>query len=395
MKEERLWNRNFIIMIFSNLATYLAFQMLGTTLPLFITSDLHGNNSQVGMVVGAFTIAALFIRPIAGNALTKHKKTTLLTIGLAVILASMGSYFFVSTIATLLLVRLLHGAGFGFSSTTIGTIAADIIPPSRRGEGMGYYGLASTMALAIGPVIGLYIAETYSFSVLFICCFFLTLLAIILVKLVDLPTVPRVKKSEEQSFFGAMYEKKALVPSLLLFCLGITIGGVSSFIALFGKEQGIENVTLFFLVEAIFVMAIRPFTGKIYDRSGHFYVIIPCGICMFLGTILISFSTSLPLLLLAAAVYGAGFGSMVPSLQAWMIDLVEPHRRGVGSSTFYSAMDLGVGAGATVCGMIASATSYAVMFRYASAFVLVMFIVYFIYLRYTKVQNKVNEQIVG
>ncbi len=396
MTKDRLWNKNFVIMICANLATYLAFQMLATTLPLFITTELQGDDSQVGTVVGIFTVAALLVRPFAGNALMKYKKTTILTIGLTIIVASLGGYFFVSSISFLLFVRIMHGMGFGISSTTAGTIAADIIPASRRGEGIGYYGLASTMALAIGPVIALQIAENFGFPTLYISCFLLTVLAILLVKFVNLPKIAPTtpsEKVEKESLFESLFEKKALVPSIILLCLGVTIGSVSSFIALFGKQQGIDNVSLFFLVEAIFIMATRPITGKIYDRYGHFFVIVPCGIFMFLGTILISFASSMPLLLLAAAIYGMGFGAMVPSLQAWMISLVEPHRRGVGNSTFYSAMDIGVGSGSMLCGVIANVTSYAVMFRFASSFVIVMFIIYFAYLNLVKVKKVEDKKI--
>lgn len=125
-------------------------------------------------------------------------------------------------------------------------------------------------------------------------------------------------------------------------------GGIGSFITLFATEVGIADISLFFLFNALAIAVTRPFSGKLYDAKGHSFVIIPGVIITFIGIILLSYTTTIPSLIIAAACYGSGFGAIQPALQAWMIDRVAPHRRGVATATFFSAFDLGIGAGAII-----------------------------------------------
>ena len=141
-------------------------------------------------------------------------------------------------------------------------------------------------------------------------------------------------------------------------------GGIGSFITLFATEVGIADISLFFLCNALAIAVTRPFSGKLYDAKGHTFVIIPGVIITFTGIILLSYTTTIPSLIIAAACYGSGFGAIQPALQAWMIDRVAPHRRGVATATFFSAFDLGIGAGAIIFGFIAHFTNYATVYRY-------------------------------
>lgn len=175
----------------------------------------------------------------------------------------------------------------------------------------------------------------------------------------------------------------------------VNVRGIGSFITLFATEVGIADISLFFLFNALAIAVTRPFSGRLYDTKGHTFVIIPGVIITFTGIILLSYTTTIPSLIIAAACYGSGFGAIQPALQAWMIDRVAPHRRGVATATFFSAFDLGIGAGAIIFGFIAHFTNYATVYRYSSLLLIAFLFIYITSLRKQKQKDKINEKAVG
>lgn len=394
VKREPLWTKEFFALILANLCMFLGFQMLIPTLPVYV-KEIGGTSSNIGFVVGMFTVAALFVRPLTGNALQKFNKKIILMIGTAICLLAMGSYLFASTVFLLLAVRILHGAGFGITTTTYGTVVSDLIPQARRGEGMGYFGLSGTIAMALGPLIGLWLMQTYNFTILFLCALSCTIVSLILTKLLQIKKSPQPPKQTSGTFLDGFIERKALLPSLLILCITLMYGGIGSFITLFATEVGIADISLFFLFNALAIAVTRPFSGKLYDAKGHAFVIIPGVIITFTGIILLSYTTTIPSLIIAAACYGSGFGAIQPALQAWMIDRVAPHRRGVATATFFSAFDLGIGAGAIIFGFIAHFTNYATVYRYSSLLLIAFLFIYITSIRKQKHGDKNTEKAAG
>lgn len=168
-QKEKIWTRNFVLICLANFFIFLGFQMTLPTLPLFV-EYLGGNDQLIGLVVGVFTFSALIVRPFAGHALETRGRRFVFLFGLLIFVISVGSYSFISSIFLLFLMRVVQGIGWGFSTTASGTVATDIIPANRRGEGMGYYGLSGNIALAFGPSLGLVLAAAIPFSHLFMIC---------------------------------------------------------------------------------------------------------------------------------------------------------------------------------------------------------------------------------
>lgn len=164
---EKLWSRNFVLLIFLNFAMFMGFQILMPVLPVYARS-LGGNEATTGLVVGIFTISAVVVRPFIGKALDVFGRKKIFLIGFIVFCLFSLSYTIASTVLMLLLLRFFHGFGWGTTSTTANTVASDVIPHSRLGEGMGYFGLTSTMAMAIAPALGLYMIQYSSFNGVFI-----------------------------------------------------------------------------------------------------------------------------------------------------------------------------------------------------------------------------------
>ncbi|MNE35871.1 putative 3-hydroxyphenylpropionic transporter MhpT [compost metagenome] len=158
--------------------------------------------------------------------------------------------------------------------------------------------------------------------------------------------------------------------------LSITYSGLLSFIALFGDFVNLEQVGLFFLFNAITVVIIRPISGRLFDRRGHAAVLIPAGALVAASMLVLSYTTTMPMLVVSALLYGLGFGAIQPTLQAWMLRSSAPEQYGTANSLFYNATDLGVAIGAVILGAISSVTNYAVMYRYSAGFMVLFVIVY-------------------
>jgi len=302
-----------------------------------------------------------------------------LLLGLAIFLLAVAGYYWMVSVALVLAIRFIHGIGWGIVTTTYGTIVSDIIPPERSGEGMGYFGMFSNLAMAFGPLIGLWVSQNWGYGWLFAISAGLTVLAMILSRLVRIKALPAVKRPRT-SILSGLIEKAALFPSLLNLLIGFIYGGIFSFITLFGLEVGIENIGLFFLFNAIALMAVRPLAGKLFDRRGPVWILLPGAVVLGVGLLLLSYSTTEMELIVAAILFGIGVGSVQPSLQAWTIKRVNPNRRGAATGTFFSAFDLGIGGGAMILGAIAKATSFALMYRYSLVALALYLIIYIVYL---------------
>lgn len=387
--KDALWTKNFVLLILSNMFLFLALEMLLPTLPIF-ASDKGGTDTEIGLIVGMFSFSAVFLRLFVGIASDKIGKKTLLLAGVAICLIGTASYPAAATISIMLMLRAVHGIGFGISTTLYGTVVSDIIPASRRGEGLGYFGTGNAVSISVGPFLGLWLMESFSFTVMFIVAASSLLASFVCTSFVKGETkaeraaAKAAAAAEQVPLVYRFVERKAIMPSLLGMLMGLSFGGIVGFITLLGKEANISNIGFFFLVVAVSEVLIRLVSGKIFDTKGRFWVLFPSALLCIVGTVLLYFTDTLWLLLLAGGFYGAGFGAMFPALQAWVINRVEPHRRGVATATFYNAFDLGIGLGAIVLGVIVAWTDYATMFLISSVFFVVYLVIYFAYERRAK-----------
>ncbi|MFC7679718.1 MFS transporter [Paenibacillus sp. GCM10028914] len=377
----KLWTKEFVILTLSNLFLFLTLQMLLSTLPVYAKEAFGANATQVSLITSLFAFSAIASRLFSSKALENGKRRQLLYIGLFLSLLAVFGYYLASGIGFLLLMRVLFGIGFGMTSTSFPTMASDIIPAKRLGEGMGYFGLSTTLAMSIGPMIGLTLLQGGGFTPL---VFLTAAINIIIFPLAFLLTSRTPKSHKEPAPVPIEKDKKTsvmrrlLLPSVLNFLISITYGGLLSFLALYGKEVHLSNPQYFFLFNALAIILIRPISGRLYDRFGHKALLVPGAICMLAGLLLLTYSTSIGGLLLSAICYGLGFGSLQPSLQTWMIQEVPPQQRGMANGTFLNSLDFGVAIGSMLLGVIASYSSYAVMYRYsaiAPALVVIIYIV--------------------
>lgn len=373
--KERIWTRDFVLIMLANFFIFLGFQMTLPTIPLFV-EHLGGNDQLIGFVVGIFTFSALLVRPLAGQILETKGRGFVYLLGLLIFVLSVGSYGLAAGMLFLFIMRIVQGVGWGFSTTASGTIATDLIPPSRRGEGMGYFGLSGNLALAFGPSLGLALTSKISFTAFFLLCAFFGLMAFLLSSRIKFKKIEQ-KPDKSTTVKMDLYEKSALQPSILLFFITITFGGIASFLPLYATQKHISAIQWYFLLYAAALLLSRTFAGQLYDRKGHRAVFIPGTLLVFAAMLLLAWLPNNMILFAAAVLYGLGFGTIQPALQAWAVEQASANRKGMANATFFSFFDLGVGVGAMVFGQIGHLFGYRSIYIAAACSVLFAALFYF------------------
>lgn len=382
---EKIWTKNFLFILISNFFIFLGFQMTIPTIPLYV-EKMGGNEQLMGLVVGIFTFSALLIRPYAGFAVDTKGRKRLYLFGLAVFVLSVGSYGLIQSLLLLFIMRIVQGIGWGFSTTASGTIVTDLVPPRRRGEGMGYFGLSGNIAMAIGPSLGLILAGTLSFFHLFFTCAILGLMAILFA--VNIRYQEQKTEDRKQNVQRAILEKSAIPPSLLIFFITFTFGGIAAFLPTYTLQKEISGIYLYFVLYAVSLLISRIFGGKIYDMKGHKAVYIPGAALVITAMLLLAWLPNSLILYTAAILYGFGFGAIQPALQAWSVQEVAPWRRGSANATFFSFFDLGIGIGSIVFGQIAYAFGYASIYYLSACSVAFSVILYLFLLKREREKKK-------
>jgi MFS family permease len=371
---ERLWTKKYVMLIVVSFLLFSSFYLLMPTLPIFI-KELGGSESQVGFIVGVFTLSAVILRPIVGGLVDRYGRRVFMLSGLVLFAVTMYAYDWVTGIIGLVIIRVIHGVSWGVATTATSTAVTDIIPESRRGEGMGWYGLAMTLGMAIGPIAGIWLIESLSFHWLFIICTGLVVAALLIGSSIKLPMIER-QENKSLSF----YEKSVLPIAVVAFFLSITYGGVMAFLPLFAASIEV-NVGTFFLVYAVTLTIIRPVAGKISDKYGEKVIIVPALAIGSIALVVLTMTTSLVGFVLSAVLYGIGFGSAQPALQAATIKLAPPEKRGVANATFFTAFDLGIGLGAIILGFISQFMGYQMLFAVCAVVGLISFILFIVFVK--------------
>src|SRR5699024_10167696 len=376
-EQDKIFTRDFVLIWIANFFIFLGFQMTLPTIPIFIDT-LGGSEQMIGLIVGVFTFSALLFRPYAGHALESKGRGVVYLFGLSLFVLSVGSFGFLTSIAMLIVMRIIQGVGWGFSTTASGTIATDLIPPKRRGEGMGYYGLSGNLALAIGPALGLTLAGKMSFQWFFLICAALGLMAFLLSLNIRFKKVDLSPDKTKVARFDVL-EKSAINPSILLFFITATFGSIASFLPLYAAEKNIDGIQIYFVAYALSLMLTRTFAGKLYDTKGDVYVIPPGVILVIIAMSFLAWLPNMTMLIVAGIFYGFGFGMVQPALQAWAVNSAPADRKGMANATFFSFFDLGVGIGAMVFGQLAFMYGYQMIYIVAACSVAAS-LLYYIYL---------------
>jgi len=370
-KRPSLWTRDFALVCLFNLAIFISFQMLMPTIPVYV-DRLGGNQAVIGLVTGIFTVSSVALRPWTGLGLDRYGRRGIWLAGTLVFVLAVAGYNWALSIALLMMLRVVHGAGWGVLTVSAATAATDLVPPPRRGEGMGFFGLGANLGMAFGPAVGFAVVNRFGFPNLFWASAVLAALASLLIFVVRLPEVRRGQGAPPP----ALWEPTAVKPALLMSFATFIWGGVATFIALHAAEHGIANAGVYFTAYAVTLLLTRPTMGALFDRCGHRVVLVPGFLLLGISMVILGLADSLAAFLGAAVVGGLGFGSLHPALQALAVATCAPTRRGAAQATFTASFDLGIGVGAVALGLLAQFTGYGGMFLASAGMALAGLVTY-------------------
>nr|WP_262370903.1 MFS transporter [Rossellomorea vietnamensis] len=362
------------MLMVGNLFVFMSFQMLIPTLPPYIKS-LGASGLEIGLVTTLFSIGAVLSRPFIGFMLEYKTRKPLVLIGALSLLLITIIYPLSQIVVIFLLFRFVHGLAWGWSTTVNGTAAVDVVPNSRLGEGMGYYGLSITIGMIVAPSLGIYLFQVTSFSNLIYISTGLGIIALILLSTVHYHTPQAVKETKKEqlkfSYMGSLIEKSSIYPAIITMIATFGYGSIVTFIVIFGEERGIDQIFLFYLFNAIMASLSRPIAGKWFDEKGPIGLILFCTGVTFIGMWVLSFAHSNLPIIIAGVLFGVGFGSLIPTLQSWVLSKTPANRRGVANGMFFSSIDLGIGLSGLVFGILAQFVGTGTLFQISSAFLLI------------------------
>ena len=382
MNKSNLWTKDFIIMSASTFFGSLTFYLLITTLSVYAMEEFNASQSMAGLASSIFVVGALVSRLIVGKYIEVFGRKKMLYGGLLLFLIMMLLYFTVDNMNLLLLVRFVHGASFGVFTTVIATVITDIIPNERRGEGISYFSLSITLAMAIGPFLGLYISQQGSFTMIFVACTLFSFISSLIILFVRIPEA-KITKEQLDAMKGFklkdFFEIKAIPISIIIAIMGFAYSGILSFMTSYAQEIDLmEAASFFFLIYAVFILISRPFTGRLLDQKGDNIVVYPALLLFVFGLFFLSQAHQGFTLLLAGALIGLGFGTLSSCCQAIATKESPRHRVGLATSTFFIFMDSGVGMGPFLLGFIIPIVGFRGLYLSLAAVVLLSIFLYYV-----------------
>jgi predicted MFS family arabinose efflux permease len=350
-------------------ATFLHFASLYyllPTLPLYVQL-LGGSTSEIGLIVGAFSLASLLVRPFIGVWMHRSGRRGFLLAGAAIyVLASLG-YWVIRSVRGLLLWRVFHAMGLATFSTAAASLAADVARPGRRGRTIGIFGLAQAGALAVGPGIGRIIQGALGYTGLFFTTAGTAFAALVCALALPSDASPRQEEMPGRWARSRASLHAAAVPAVVQFVASVTYGIIVSFVAVVARERGIDVVGMFFALLALSNLGVRLVAGKAYDAWGTAVVLAPAFGALAAAMALLAVAGGPGLLLLAAVPAGLGIGSTHTTLMARVADRSAHESRGSSVAGFIVCWELGVGGGSILMGRLAESAGFYVMFVVAAS----------------------------
>ena len=374
----KLVTGQFALVMLLTLMIFLVHFVLIVSTPLYILK-LGGGNSGAGLSTGVYSLTALIFRPLVGHLLDNSGRKRVLFSGILMLVVGIVLMNVYDSIFLVLAARVIQGIGFSITSTAAATLTADVVPRERLSEGMGYYGVSMMVTNSLGPLLGLIIAEALGYKPLFLLLLPLLLISAIaglFLKGENLK-IPVVKEKLSLKKLVKI-EKSALPASSMMIFASLSYGAIITFLAPFAFSRGIEDVQFFFIIYPAAVIFIRIVTGRFSDRINPVKIIIPSIILASAALMVIYGAYTVKALAVASCLYGLGYGTLQPILNALAVKNCAPENRGAANATFFIAFDLGIGAGSIILGFISKNVSFSSIYVISAvsvAFSLVLFLI--------------------
>lgn len=367
---EKLWNSNYLKVWTGNFLLNFSFTLIVPLLPLYLSEEFGATNDTIGMALAGYTLMALIIRPFSGYIVDNYPRKTVLVICNFFFFLIFFGYIVAGSLTMFTIFRTLHGAPFGSTTVAASTVAIDVLPSSRRGEGIGYYGLSNNLATALGPVLAIYMLQAFQgdFHALFWISTVFSLAGLLLDATIKLPARefrPEKKVISLDRFFLLKGWREAL--SMLGF--SFSYGVVSTYVAIYGKEElGITGGTgIFFSLFAVGLIVSRLTGAKALRENRVSYNASTGCVTSMLGYLVFAAVNNPVGYYASAFVIGLGNGHMYPAFQNMFINLAKNSQRGTANSSILTSWDAGLGLGVLAGGVLSEHFGYHTAFWAALA----------------------------
>ncbi|MDR0485735.1 MAG: MFS transporter [Elusimicrobiota bacterium] len=357
-KRVPLWTGNFICIWASNFLLFFSFYLLMPTLPFYLIDNHHLTNTQAGVVISLYVIASILVKPFTAFAADTFNRKHIYVMLYFLFIASFAGYIFAASIAFLIFIRIVHGLSFGSVMTTSNALVIDILPRLRQGEGLGYFGLSGTIAMAVGPLIGLLIYDNFDFSMIFYGALISGAIGCVFAFFIKARHLRPHKK--EPITIDRFFLLKGIPIGINYLLLAIPYAMLTTYIAIHSRILWQNNNSgIFFIVMSVGLIISRIFAGKNADR-GKILETIKAGIILAsISLFLLAFSDKMPYTMLmyyiSAFFIGIAYGVIFPSFNVMFVHLAPHNRRAAASSTYLISWDMGIGIGIVLGGKIIDA----------------------------------------
>lgn len=365
---ERLWNRNYIKAMVTNFTLAFSLYLLTPLLPIYLADTFAASKDTIGFVLSGYALAALLVRPFSGFMVDTLPRKAVLIGSLLAYTVVCGGYLVAGSLTLFAVVRTMHGAPFGTATVANSTAVIDVLPASRRTEGIGYYGLSNNLATAVAPTIGVFVYHnTHNFDLLFWMAFIAAAIGMANAYTMRLPHRERERDTRPVSldrFF--LLRGWVLAANMVLF--GFCWGLMSNYLAIYGREQlGITGGTGTYFMLLSAGLIVSRLTGRDGLRKGLLLRNAAQGVVMStVGYTLFILCPNMLGYYTSAILIGLGNGHMWPAFQNMIINVARHNERGTANSTILTSWDLGMGLGVLLGGVVAE------YFGFVAAFAMVV-----------------------
>lgn len=389
---ERLWNSNYCKVWTANFMIFFSFMLVTPLLPLYLSENFGADKDTIGLVLSGYTLTALLMRPFSGYLVDSFPRRVVLLTAYFLFFLMFAGYLVATTLTLFAIVRTLHGGPMGAVTVANSTCAIDVLPSSRRAEGIGYYGLSNNLATSMAPTVGLFIYQSYAnYNFLFLVALLVALVGLSVNATVRFPEKEIIPNKSPLSF-DRFFLTRGWSQGLCMVCIAFSYGVVSTYIAIYSKEElGITTGSgLWFAVLCVGLMTSRLVgartlrRGRIVENASHGLLISVFGYLLF-ATVHNTWGYYG-----AALIVGLGNGHLWPAMQTMFVNLAPNNQRGTANSTLLTSWDVGIGLGVVLGGFIAEHLGYTSAFLAAWLVNVAGVAFFFLYARAHFIKNKLR-----
>jgi MFS family permease len=382
MNAQKLWTKNFILTSLSALFSALVFYIAMTTLAMYAVISFEASASIAGLVASIFVIGGVIGRIFSGSYIERIGRRKIILLSSILFFLASSAYLLSVGIVPLLTIRFLHGVTFGILHNALSTVVISFIPKARLGEGIAFFSLHFTIAIALGPFIGMFFIQNFSYKMLFAACAISALLCSLFTFFIKIEE-PVFTNEQIAHFKGKIslrniFEYGAVPIAFVMIFMSLCYSGITAFLNSSTAEMRLSYIaSAFCLVYGVCMMVFRPLAGKLLDKKGDNIVMFSTIIFYAASLFMIAFARSSVPFLIAAVFLAIGYGNILNIGYTIAVKSVDPHRVSTATSTYFVFSEIGLGIGPMILGLVVTWKGFSTMYLVEAGIIILSIPLYY------------------